>query len=226
MTPMTRAILLQGQQISYVLKRSKRKTIGLRVASGQLEVSVPDRLTIKFIEQVLQERQEWILQKLQETLSAHWELRHGLQGHLAGEAVVFEFHSGPQVILKEGKVLVPEAQPREALRTHLIRKGSALVQDRVHGWAQKIGVKPQSIRITRAQRRWGSMNAKGVLALSVGTLLLEPDLLDYVIVHELCHMHHLNHSAEYWECVERFLPDFEALHERVKQQGGVLTGLF
>lgn len=226
MTPMTRAILLQGQQISYVLKRSKRKTIGLRVASGQLEVSVPDRLTVKFIEQVLQERQEWILQKLQETRSAHWELHHGLQGHLAGERVVFEFHSGPQVLLHEGKVLVPEAQPREALRTHLIRKGSALVQDRVHGWAQKIGVKPQSIRITRAQRRWGSMNAKGVLALSVGTLLLEPDLLDYVIVHELCHMHHLNHSAEYWDCVERFLPDFEALHERVKQQGGVLTGLF
>lgn len=226
MTPMTRAISLQGQQIPYVLKRSKRKTIGLRVASGQLEVSVPDRLTVKFIEQVLQERQEWILQKLQETHSAHWELHNGLQGHLAGEKAVFEFHSGPQVLLQKGKVLVPEAQPRDALRMHLIRKGSALVHDRVHGWAGKIGVKPQSIRITRAQRRWGSMNAKGVLALSVGTLLLEPDLLDYVIVHELCHMHHLNHSAEYWDCVERFLPDFEALHERVKQQGGVLTGLF
>ncbi|GGJ30292.1 M48 family metallopeptidase [Deinococcus roseus] len=223
---MTRAILLQGQQVPYILKRSTRKTIGLRVASGQLEVSVPRALTLKFVEQILQERQDWILQKVQETRSVLWELKDGLQGHIAGSPVTFLIQDVPKISLLDQQILIPQDTPREALKAFLIQKGPELVASRVQHWAEKIQVQPVKVRITRAQRRWGSMNARGILALSVGTLLLEPDLLDYVLVHELCHLHHLNHSAEYWTCVERFLPDFEDRHQRVKHQGGVLTGLF
>lgn len=223
---MSRAITLQGQRIPYVLKRSKRKTIGLRVASGQLEVSVPKAVPVKFVEQILRDREAWILQKVQETHGASWELQDGLKGFVAGLPVTFRFADVEKVLWQDQDILIPASEPREALKNFLIRRGAEKLSSRVQFWSEKIEVQPVKIRITRAQRRWGSMNAKGVLALSVGTLLLEPDLLDYVIVHELCHLHHLNHSAEYWACVEKFLPDFEDRHMRVKQQGGVLTGLF
>ncbi|GEM47927.1 M48 family metallopeptidase [Deinococcus cellulosilyticus] len=223
---MTRAIMLQGQRIPYVLKRSARKTIGLKVASGKLEVSVPKAVTVKLVEQILQEKQQWILQKVQETHGANWELQDGLSGFVAGQPVTFRIVERVGVVQQGTDLLISSVDPKAALKSFLIRKGPELLASRVQFWAEKIEVKPVKLRVTRAQRRWGSMNAKGVLALSVGTLLLEPELLDYVIVHELCHLHHLNHSAEYWACVERFLPDFESRHMRVKQQGGILGGLF
>lgn len=100
----------------------------------------------------------------------------------------------------------PDEREQEALR----RKARQLLPPLVSHWAGVIGVTPASLRITSARTRFGSCSGKNGLCFSLFLLQYPPEAIEYVVVHELCHILHHNHSAAFWACVERYLPDYRA----------------
>lgn len=97
-----------------------------------------------------------------------------------------------------------------------------LVTERVRYYAPIIGVTYGQIAIRTQRTRWGSCGSKGNLNFNCLLALVPPEVLDYVVVHELCHRKELNHSECFWREVERFLPDYTVRKRWLKENGAKL----
>ena len=97
-----------------------------------------------------------------------------------------------------------------------------LVTERVRYYAPIIGVTYGQIAIRTQHTRWGSCSSKGNLNFNCLLSLVPPEVLDYVVVHELCHRKELNHSARFWVQVEQVLPDYKAQRKWLKEYGSQL----
>lgn len=87
---------------------------------------------------------------------------------------------------------------------------------RVQYWSARMGLTPASVKITSAKARFGSCNSRGSICFSCFLMLYPDDAIDYVIVHELAHLKHMNHSAAFYRLVEHYLPDYRAREALLK----------
>lgn len=117
---------------------------------------------------------------------------------------------------KEEEEIVPmtEAEVRE-----LAERATQLIPERVKHFAPLVGVTYGRITIRNQKSRWGSCSAKGNLNFNVGLLLAPPEVLDYVVVHELCHRLEMNHSPKFWAKVGSIIPDYK-IHEKWLKNNG------
>ena len=117
---------------------------------------------------------------------------------------------------KEEEEIVPmtEAEVRE-----LAERATQLIPERVKHFAPLVGVTYGRITIRNQKSRWGSCSAKGNLNFNVGLLLAPPEVLDYVVVHELCHRKEMNHSPKFWAEVSKLIPDYKQHEKWLKNNG-------
>lgn len=98
--------------------------------------------------------------------------------------------------------------PDEETQALLRRKAKEMLPALVEQWANRIGVQPTSFRVTSAKTRFGSCSGKNGLCFSLFLMQYPPEAIEYVVVHELCHILHHNHSAAFWATVAHYLPDY------------------
>ena len=100
-----------------------------------------------------------------------------------------------------------------------------ILSDRIAYLANHARLFPSEIKIGDSKGRWGSCNSRGVICLNFRVIMLPPALIDYVIVHELCHLVEMNHSKAFWKLVSTFLPNVDKLKKAIKEYG-ILLNLF
>ena len=140
-------------------------------------------------------------------------------------------------IIEERKEWIEKAQKRIANRTERLNsltpitkdeidslKATAkpIIEEKVRLFADKIGVKYGKITIRNQKTRYGSCTAKGNLNFNCLIMLMPEKIIDYVIVHELCHIKQMNHSRRFWNEVESILPDYKERRKWLKQNGNIL----
>lgn len=101
------------------------------------------------------------------------------------------------------------------------RKARKIIPERVGYWAEKIGVTYGRIAIRLQSSRWGSCAANGNLNFNWLLVLMPSEVLDSVVVHELCHRRHMNHSKEFYAEIDRVFPDYRRWNKWLKDNGGV-----
>ena len=102
------------------------------------------------------------------------------------------------------------------------RVGEPWLRERAAPWAQRMEVEVADLRVLPLGYRWGSCTPNGKLNIHWATMQLPPDLIDYVLVHELAHVRHRDHGPDFWRAVERPLPDFTARRTRLRLSGHAL----
>lgn len=107
----------------------------------------------------------------------------------------------------------------------LADKAQMMIPERVEHFAKLIGVDYGRITIRNQKTRWGSCSSKGNLNFNCLLMLTPPDVLDYVVVHELCHRKEMNHSKAFWSEVEKVLPDYKELVRWLKEEGSHIAQL-
>ncbi len=117
-----------------------------------------------------------------------------------------------------------EAQPRltEEERNSLLLRARPVFEARADHFAPLLGVSRGKITVRTQRSRWGSCSAQGNLSFNALLLLTPPEVLDYVVVHELCHRKEMNHSPRFWAEVERLVPDWKAQRLWLRKNGGAL----
>lgn len=103
----------------------------------------------------------------------------------------------------------------------LADKAMQVIPKRVKHYARIIGVDYGNITIRNQRTRWGSCSSKGNLNFNCLLMLLPGEIIDSVVVHELCHRKHMNHSAQFYAEVERVFPDYQRCHKWLKENGGI-----
>lgn len=101
-------------------------------------------------------------------------------------------------------------EPTAAERAELIRRAKEILPQRTAYWSQRMGLYPTQIRITSARRRFGSCSSEGHICYSWRLMQYPPEAIDYVVVHELAHLKHMNHSPAFHALVAKYLPDHKA----------------
>ena len=121
----------------------------------------------------------------------------------------------PQSNLSEIQRTALEARYKEAARSY-IPKRVAYYNPMTGGTYSRISIRDQ-------KTRWGSCSSKGTLSFNWRLMLAPPAILDYVVVHELCHLNHMNHSKAFWQAVEAVYPDYRNARKWLKEHGSELT---
>lgn len=115
---------------------------------------------------------------------------------------------------------IPALSPEEL--AVLSKQARQIIPDRTAYWSEILGVSYGRITIRCQHTRWGSCSSKGNLNFNCLLMLAPPEVLDYVIVHELCHRKHMNHSPAFWAEVAQILPDYAYCIRWLKTQGRLL----
>ena len=118
----------------------------------------------------------------------------------------------------------PPLLTREQLQT-LAEEALGFIPDRAAYYAPLVGASYGRITIRAQRSRWGSCSSKGNLNFNCLLMLVPAHVLDYVVVHELCHLRELNHSPRFWAEVERILPDYKVSRTWLKEHGDSLIGM-
>ncbi|NLL76797.1 MAG: M48 family metallopeptidase [Clostridiales bacterium] len=202
---MNNSILLKNKQnmtitVEYEVFRSKRKSYSLSLnENGILIVRIPLYVHDKEVEQILSQKQFWITDRLEE-----YEERQ---------------RSKPINNYTKTQRLALEKRYKEAAR-ELIPKRAAYY---ISAYPALFPHSYSRITVRDQKTRWGSCSSKGTLSFNWRLMLAPPAVLDYVIVHELCHLTHMNHSRDFWECVGTILPDYKKHKKWLKEHGHELT---
>ncbi len=241
--PRVRQLVLAGQSVPYVLKRARRRTIGMLVGADGLEVRAPRWVGIKEIEAALLEKADWIVRKLADTralkqkqLEQAIEWRDGAVFPYLGQEVVMRTgatpHAAagarlrhPHLSTEAGAAelflgLPPQAAPeqmRDAVQTWLMRQAKPYFTGRLDFFAAQAGVRWTQLGLSGARTRWGSASADGRIRLNWRLMHLKPALIDYVVVHELSHLKVMDHSPQFWDAVGQVMPDYPARRKELRE---------
>ncbi|WP_165755728.1 M48 family metallopeptidase [Ruminiclostridium hungatei] len=237
----TRSIMLGGTELSYVLKRSGRKSIGISVdKAGNITVAAPQRTSEAYIEEVLLKKGSWILDRLEKLKAANTAL-HSPRLYAEGESFPYlgrnysmrrigDPHlTKPAVRLGEGCLEVyssTSAGPRDlraALKKWYVEQFCTVLQQRIGLYAPQAGVSPGRITVREQKTRWGSCSSRGNLNFNWKLIMAPLEILDYVVIHELCHMKELNHSADFWAQVQKLCPNYKNLRKWLRENGHTLS---
>ncbi len=118
---------------------------------------------------------------------------------------------------------LPSRRPKSAFQAWYKKQARAVLTERAGYFARKHGFEIGKIRITSARTRWGSCSTKKTLSFTWRLVMAPPEVVDYVVVHELCHLRELNHSRAFWAQVEAILPDYKGKRKWLKENGNLLV---
>ena len=214
------------------IERSKRKTLSLTVLkSGVVLVKAPLTLSDEKINRFVEEKQNWIREKL----ASVKETNNKFEDVLSFQKILL-YGNKYQVIRADVKQIqsgggfnlyVPAKLEREKLTKAISmwykKLAKKVLEERLRFIENKINLKSNSFKINDSRGRWGSCNSYGNIILNYRVIMLPPAIIDYVIVHELCHLLELNHSKRFWENVARFLPNYELHKKNIKEYGFLLN---
>ena len=120
---------------------------------------------------------------------------------------------------------IPEEkdQIQQALQRFYTKKTKQYVKKRIPHFQTLIGVKAKSITVLDSPRTWGTCNSNRELTFNYKLIMAPPIVIDYVIIHELCHIHHMNHDRSFWRKVGMYDPNYKQHQAYLEKFGGVMT---
>lgn len=198
---------------------------------ARLVVRAPLRLPLKDIERFVEDKQNWIANKKRLVLSRlehakNFAAQEGGQFLYLGISLTLVMRDKVKSIMLERDNLIFPLSKREdaiALIKKWYKKQARLILERrLAEISQITGIPYQACRITSARRRWGSCNSRNNIQLTWRLVMASQKAIDYVIVHELCHVVHKNHSRDFWNKVREILPDFNTQRKWLKDNAYLL----
>jgi predicted metal-dependent hydrolase len=229
-------MLRTASGIEYELRKTCRKDMEMRVLSrGEVRVFVPERTTLKQADAFVASRADWI-RNARAQMGEYARQRKEKHPMTNGASVLFEGRPvplivergvGQRVALMDGvlRVTAPdmdEEQIRLQVRRFLTDAASQKIGERLNYFAPLIGRSPGGVAIRDQKTRWGSCSSLKNLNFNWKLIMAPPEALDYVVIHELCHLYEFNHSPKFWERVRRWQPDYEAWKRWLKDNGRIL----
>ena len=221
-----RRMALGEEAIDYVLVRRRgRRGVNFKVDESGLTVSAPISMSLAQVEALARDSERWILKKV-----AEWRHR---------QVPVAAWHEGARLPFLGGGLALRlftgrtgAEREKQELWVRTPAGTAAQVQRAVVGWYKRAAKEYLAERLARlssqariaaphfilssAVGRWGSCNSRREVRLTWRLMKAPPELIDYVVCHELAHLRHMDHSAAFWAEVERQCPDYRALRDRLQ----------
>ncbi|MCP5268143.1 MAG: M48 family metallopeptidase [Zoogloeaceae bacterium] len=213
-----RRITLGDRIVPYLLRRGARRTIGLSIDHRGLRVGAPRRTSLSEVEALIHRHGDWVVAKLDEWRTRRrpeiLQIKDGLRiPFLGGELDIRLAVGANKAIWGTGTLTLcmkPGVAPGVVLEKALRARAREYFDTRMQVFAGVLGVAPPPLALSSARTRWGSCSSRSGIRLNWRLIHFPEAIIDYVVVHELAHLRHMNHSARFWSLVEVGCPDYRA----------------
>ncbi|EKF73264.1 hypothetical protein A11A3_14632 [Alcanivorax hongdengensis A-11-3] len=204
----------------YQLIRSKRRSLELRVLEdGRVQVRAPNRAPLRMVQAFVDSRRQWIRdQQQRQARRPRQRWQDGAAFCFRGEPLQLDVCQGVSRVQRQGGYLQvrlaepdQEAPVQSAVENWLRRQARPLFEDsidRQFGWFAAQGYNRPTLRVKKMRTRWGSLSARGYINLNLALLHYPPAVLDYVVMHELCHLQHMDHGPGFHALMDARMPDW------------------
>ena len=218
--------------------RSKRKTSVLYIVGDELQIRVPNRVRDKKIVEILETKERWIRNKViqlqNQRITNKREFISGESFSLFGRNLYLKVLEGGKVgtqLIDDYLITTVRTSEigdlrKSRIKTYLekwyIHEAYQKLEEKVMRYSKIIRVSPREIKVRNYKTRWGSCDNKGRLTFNFHLIKAPHEIVDYVVIHELCHMIQPNHSKFFWNEVARFDPSFKNHKKWLKLNGADL----
>lgn len=210
------------------IKRShRRKTVALQIKHGEVIALVPQQVPLKMVRDFAEQKIAWITTKLTQYQAPRPQQFVDGEAHLyLGEFYPLQIttaaHSDVHFEQAAIHILSHQHQPSTLTLKNQLKKAYREQAERYLGLrveqlAKVTGLRPKQLQIKTYRARWGSCSADGRVQLNWKLILAPPNIIDYVIVHELCHLEQHNHSPAFWALVASFYPEWQQARRWLKE---------
>ncbi|MGB5597259.1 MAG: SprT family zinc-dependent metalloprotease [Thiothrix litoralis] len=222
----------------HLLPGSPRRTTDIVIErNGIITVRPPEHYTPEQVDAVVDSKRLWIYRNLAEwrDLNASAVVRRWVNGEsflYLGRTYRLALVSGQaqDLLLKEGHFCLNReiietgglAAAKQAFEQYYSQKGQRRFQERVGYYAAKVGVQASTLKVKDMGFRWASCGSQGQLNFHWKCMMAPPKIIDYIVVHELCHFYHKNHDDAFWNEVDKILPDYRERKEWLRKHGAGL----
>jgi len=230
------AEFIQGNGfLAEVIRANRRKTATIKVEAGKVSVVAPAELSTSRIEEVVAKKSRWIKEKLllhsQVMAVKPKEYVSGESFSYLGRNYRLKVIQGSPVSVKliQGYLTVVTPEPLNPVKTQKLIEGwyrehaEKKLRDKSNRFAKQMGVQFASVGIKGFRSRWGSCSNDGHIQYNWRIIMAPNRIVDYVVVHELCHLIHHNHSPEFWKAVEKVVPDYGEAKGWLKSYGSLMV---
>jgi predicted metal-dependent hydrolase len=221
---------------NYKIVRKKRKTIGIKVTNkGDVIITSPFGISEEMLENIVKKKSQWILNKLDkfknENIEAETSLKNGYKLLYLGIELKLELNykkeNNSDFSIVDGKFKVffqHNIDLEETLiKNHITkiykREAEKILMERTKIYMEIMDVHPLKITIKSQKAIWGSCSFKKNINYNYKIVMAPMEIVDYIVVHELSHLIHMNHSKQYWNTVKNILPDYKVRSQWLKENG-------
>jgi predicted metal-dependent hydrolase len=232
-TPESSEINLDGKIVPYTLKRSAktlRARLEIRTETG-LTVIVPQSYPSLLVPGIIIDKKRWVTDKLR--LFRHIKQDYPSDGHSArylGRELKVKTrvgHDSDYGAILAGNELILHSKTagdnRQDIENWLKNQAEIIIKAMAERHSSKIGVKYHALHIRPARTRWGSCSPGGTLSFNWKLIMAPLPVIEYVVVHELCHLRELNHSKSFWKLVELHCPEWRVQRKWLRANEAALT---
>lgn len=200
---MERVFVIDSKELRCFVSRKSKKNIIFKFENRQLHVSIPKRFSLKELQKILEDRKEWVFEKLEYIEKE------------VNDKVLFlgETFENMEEALELGEKIIGVNQ----VDVYLLAE--KLFFDRVKIQSTKMSLFPEKIRIKKMKSAWGICYRNKGITLNLLLLCCPISVIDYVIVHELAHLKHMNHSKDFWNEVKNYCPNYKDNQQWLKNNG-------
>ena len=239
------AVRLGTVDVPYLFKRvPRRRRVHILVGDdGTIEVRAPWRFSLPKAREVLRGNAQWVVRTLaaaQERIAQRPRLVTGARLPLLDESLRLEVRPEAQIdlfntgrsrrgrverrgdVLRVGTASLGNGELRALIERWYRREAAAHLAARVEHYSTRLGVRPSRVIVRGQRSRWGSCSGKRTVSLNWRLMMVPGALADYVVVHELCHLRHMNHSPSFWAMVSGIIPDHADRRRRLDALQGRL----
>jgi len=223
-----------------LIPRPRRKSATILIKDDKVRVLVPSSVSQERVQEFVRSKAQWIREKLRHNLEVRDSLRpkeyvDGETFSYLGQNYYLKVLDGKpdKASQRDGCFLVHVQNPISGetrdrlivsqLTEWYLEKAAVVIEERVNRFSAQIAVGPRKIRIKNYRSRWGSCNARGEVSFNWRIIMAPQRVIDYVVVHELCHLKLLNHSKDYWKLLGKVMSDYKESRAWLKKNGRMLS---
>lgn len=166
---------MENKAINYEIQYSKIKNIYIHIKDGKVIVKAPKRVSKKQIEEIINQKKEWIIKSLEK-----------------------------------------ESKRKEKEPLYTLEEFKEIIEKNINELVKTTGLQPNKVRIRDIKYAWGSCSKDRNITLNYKLISYSEDAIRYVIIHELCHIKHMNHSKEFWGLLEKYMPNYKEVKKEFK----------
>ena len=200
-------------------------------SDGTVVVRAPTKIDDEQITKFVAQKQMWIVSKLSkiknnqdkfgDVMNYQQYLLYGNKYRLAmADVKKVEVHNPSQTILIPNRI--EQDRALQAVYQFYKKKAKDVLSKRLAYLQSIMRIEPKAVSFSNSKGRWGACNSHGKILLNWRIIMLPPNCIDYVIIHELCHLIEMNHSSRFWNLLQTFLPNFSESREQLREYGFLL----